>query len=222
MMFRLPTGRSSVWSNAHTRSPCLSCSPCKEATHHASCDCEPFHDAASRMLLHWHLAAQRTRKNIISGWLIPCCQKRSDRALTCWESEVHKTIALLQYAANDVHSLPALSLSPFLAACTMGTAAVKREQDTLPLLSRQPKDMIWQQTSRVTCSAKPGSSVTAGSRRGCSCSGVCSAISMAADDAAPRSPAVQEGCVSQRSHNGPFSITWVLRPNPQGCAPSSM
>ena len=98
------------------------------------------------MLLHWHLAAQRTRNNMVSEWLIPCFQKRkeeekrkrSDRALTCWESEVHRTIALLQYAANDVHSLPALSLSPSLAACTMGTAAVQREQDTPPLLSRQP------------------------------------------------------------------------------------
>ena len=91
-----------------------------------------------RLLLHWHLAAQQTRNNMISRRLIPCFQKRSDRAVTCWESEVHRTMALLQYAANDVHSLPALSLSPSLAACTMGTAAVKREQDTLPLLSRQP------------------------------------------------------------------------------------
>lgn len=44
----------------------------------------------------------------------------------------------------------------------------------------------------VTCPAKSGSGTTAGRRKGCSCSGVCSAMSMAAEEAVPKSSVVPQ------------------------------
>ena len=59
-------------------------------------------------------------------WLTDCClfmghSKPSDISFldwqTCEELDVQSPIALLQYAANDVHSLPARSQLPSVAAC---------------------------------------------------------------------------------------------------------
>ena len=48
----------------------------------------------------------------------------------------------------------------------------------------------------LTCSANLGKGITAGSRYGCSCSGVCSATSMAAEDAVAKSPGPHDNHVT--------------------------